>query len=187
MTLALWIILATLQYLHRIYLSNIKINSEHFAMIIAHIGVAVFALGVTINKSYSEERQVKIKPGESTILAGYQFTFRNLKEVNAANYLSQTATFSIQKNKKPIKIIEAEQRVYRSHQQTLSRPGITFNAFRDLYLALGTPFPDGGWSLRLYYKPAVRWIWVGGFMIVMGGLLSLLSHFKKRGNHHANA
>src|SRR5207245_977448 len=119
----------------------------------------------TMNKSYSEERQVKISLGESVTLAGYQFTFKDLNEVTGPNYKSISAVFTVNNNQS----IESQQRIYASHEQTLSKPGILANAWRDLYLALGSSLTDNSWAVRIYYKPCVRWIWFGGFMLLFGG------------------
>lgn len=178
-----WIILATLQYAYSIYQIQKHIGLQHWAMIIAHIGIAIVALGVTVNKSYSSERQMKILPGESVSLAGYEFTFINIDESRGENYKAITATFDVQKNNGLPEKLHAEQRIYTSNQESLSKPGILVNPFRDLYLALGNSFPDGGWSVRIYYKPMVRWIWAGGFLLLIGGFLSLLSYRKKRGKN----
>ncbi len=165
---ACWLIFGTIQYA----IKN-SINLQNGPMIIAHIGIAVLALGITLNKSYSEERQVKMSPGETVTLAGYQFTFKNINESKGPNYQSLSATFDVKNNSGLTKQLIAEQRIY-SHEQTLSKTGIIFNWWRDLYLALGSPLLDGAWSIRIYYKPFVRWIWFGGFMLLIGGLLSLV-------------
>lgn len=175
--IGMWVILATMQYALK---NRETFSIKYWSMIIAHLGVAVFVLGVTINKNYSTERQVKMMPGESVILSGYQFTFTHVNRIEESNYVSLMANFSVQKNHQKSRSISTEQRIYRSHDQTLSRPGISYNAFRDLYLALGNSFEDGGWAIRIYYKPCVRWIWLGGFLLVIGGLLSLFSK-RKRG------
>ncbi|HSW68831.1 MAG TPA: heme lyase CcmF/NrfE family subunit [Gammaproteobacteria bacterium] len=177
---AVWIILATLQYAYLLWKSRKHVELQHASMIVAHMGIAILALGVTVNKSYSTERQVKILPGENISLAGYQFTFVNIDEKRGANYEAVIATFDVQKNNNVPEKLEAEQRIYKSNQETLSKPGILVNPFRDLYLALGNGFPDGGWSVRIYYKPFVRWIWAGGFLLLIGGFLSLLNYWKKR-------
>lgn len=174
-----WIIVGTLHYALQIWTLK-KLALSHWSMIVAHIGIAVFVLGVTLNKSYSEERQVKIIPGETVTLAGYQFTFKNMDESNSANYQSIVATFAIQKNNANPTFITSEQRLYRSHQQAMSKAGICVNMWRDLYVALGAPLSDNAWSVRIYYKPFVRWIWFGGLMLLIGGLLSLLNLLKTR-------
>jgi len=176
-SMGLWIIFATSQYVYQL---ETKLTAKHWAMTVAHLGVAIFVLGVSMNKSYSEERQVKINLGESTTLAGYQFTLQDISREDAPNYISAVARFFVQKNNSGLGIITTEQRVYRSHEQTLSKPGVLFNPFRDLYLALGNSFPDGSWSVRLYYKPFVRWIWLGGFLLASGGLITLFSSWKNK-------
>lgn len=176
---ALWLMLGTFQYVYQLWKTHNKIHLHHWSMIIAHLGIAVLALGITLNKSYSEERQVKMLPGETVTLAGYQFTLKSIDEIRGTNYQSLAALFSVQKDSGLEKFVTAEQRIY-SNEQTLSKTGILFNWWRDLYIALGAPLPDGAWSVRIYYKPFVRWIWFGGFMLLAGGLFSLLSYWQKR-------
>lgn len=179
---AVWIIFATLQY--ALQLQN-KFALKHWAMIIAHLGIAILALGITLNKTYSEERQVKMSPGETVALAGYEFTFKQINKTTGPNYQSLAATFAINKNNQNTRVLTAEQRFY-SNDQMLSKSGISFNVWRDLYIALGNSLPDGGWSVRIYYKPFVRWIWFGGFMLLIGGALSILSSWKKREAEYDN-
>lgn len=175
-SLSVWIILATLGYAF----SLAKLHLSHYAMIIAHLGIAIVVLGITVNKSYSEENQVKLRIGEATLFAGYTITFDKVAEKNGPNYQSITAKFAIEKNERFIGSLLAEQRSYQSHQELLSKPGILVNPWRDIYLALGNIMPDGSWSVRIYYKPFVRFIWFGGFLLLLGALLSLLSYWKKR-------
>ena len=178
--IGIWIILATSQYGYQLWKTQKKIDLQYWSMIVAHLGIAIVVLGIVVNKSYSLERQVKMLPGETVTLAGYQFTFNQIEETKGPNYQSITAHFSVQKNAGVSKSLSAEQRIY-PHDQLLGKTGILFNPWRDLYLALGTSLPDGSWSVRIYYKPFVRWIWFGGFMLLIGGLLSLLNTYKKRG------
>lgn len=180
-TAALWVTLSTLDYSYQLIKARKAWERKHWAMITAHLGIAMMALGITVNKTYSTERQVKILPGETVQLAGYQFTLANVEEVLGANYKSITATFDIQQSNHAEQLI-AEQRIYQSHQETLSKPGISANLWRDLYLALGNSFPDGGWAVRIYYKPLVRWIWAGGFLLLFSGFFSLLTYWKNRGS-----
>jgi cytochrome c-type biogenesis protein CcmF len=174
---SVWIVLATLQYVF----SQKKMSIRNYAMVVAHIGIAVLTLGVTMTKSYSEERQMKISPNDTVMLAGYAFTLQSIIETHGPNYKSATATFSVAKNHSTPQILIAQQRIYTSHDQSLSKPGILTNGFRDLYLALGAPLNNNAWSVRIYYKPLVRWIWAGGFLLMAGGLLTLVQSRKKTG------
>ena len=181
-SVGIWIIFSTIQYMYQMWKSQKKIALTHSAMIIAHLGIAVLVLGVTVSKSYSIERQVKMMAGETVTLAGYNFRFVDLAETSGPNYKSLAATFSVYRNDQTPKELVAEQRIY-THDQMLSKTGIIYNIWRDLYVTLGTSLPDGAWSVRIYYKPFVRWIWFGGFMLLIGGLLSLVSYWKKRDQH----
>lgn len=174
LSFGIWIILSTCKYVFQMQAFTLS----RAAMIIAHLGIAIVVLGITLNKSYSEERQVKMLPGETVELSGYQFTFKQIIETSGENYQSLAATFAIKKHHSIDQVI-AEQRLY-PHQQTLGKTGILINGWRDLYVALGGSLPDGAWSVRIYFKPFVRWIWFGGFMLLAGGLLSLLSFLNIR-------
>jgi cytochrome c-type biogenesis protein CcmF len=185
--LGLWIITSTLQYAAQLWRAKHTIALKHWAMIVAHIGIAITVLGITLNKSYSEERQIKMLPGDSITLAGYLFTFKKMEDTQGPNYTSMTGTFGVKSKWSSEQELIAQERIYTSHEQSLSKPGILFNPWRDLYLALGNSLPDGGWSIRIYYKPFVRWIWAGGFLLLAGGLLSLLNYLRMRGNDNENA
>ncbi len=169
LSFSIYLLLSTCVYAYQ----HKKINS----MVIAHIGIAVIALGITANKSFSEERQIKMKPGETVSLAGYQFKFENMNETQSANYQSLVANFTVTKNNFSSKI-SAEQRLY-AYEKTLGKPGIIFNPWRDLHLVLGNNFPDDAWAIRIYYKPFVRWIWAGGFLLFIAGMVSLLKYYKR--------
>ncbi len=180
LTLGLWIIIATLQYALQV---QQPWALRHWAMIVAHAGIAVIVIGITLNKSYSQERQVKMAPTETVSLAGYDFSFIQLTSEKGANFESETAHFAIFKHQQLIDTVTAEQRVYLAHQESFSKTGILVNPWRDLYLALGSPLDKGAWSVRIYVEPFVRWIWFGGFMLLMGGLLSLIAYLQTRGRY----
>ncbi|MDX1900784.1 MAG: heme lyase CcmF/NrfE family subunit [Gammaproteobacteria bacterium] len=175
--LSVWVILTTLQYAYQ--KRHQKNHSKYYGMIVAHLGIAILALGVTLNKSYSAERQLRMHLSESTEFNHYMISFDDLKTLQASNYKGLEALFSVKKNNHVIGTITAEQRIYTSHNELLSHPGILFNAWRDLYVALGNQFSDESWSIRLYYRPFVRWIWAGGLLTVLGGLLAWIARLKK--------
>jgi len=179
-----WIILSTLKYAYQRWHSQSLPFLPASAMIVAHIGIAMTVLGITINQSYAQERQMKMSIGETVSLAGYTFTFMQLSKSSHANFETLLATFAVKKaHHSPTSLI-AEQRIYRSHDQRFSKPGILTNGWRDLYLALGTSLPDGAWTVRIYYKPLVRWIWAGGFLLLISGFLSLMNYRHKQNNYH---
>jgi cytochrome c-type biogenesis protein CcmF len=173
-SVGLWVMFTTLFSAINLWKTPLKLTLRQGGMITAHLGIAVLVVGISVNKSYSDERQVKMLPHETVSLAGYQFTLNHLDEIKGPNYESIIAYFQVGKNLQATQPLSVEQRIY-THDQLLSKTGILVNPWRDLYLALGTSLPDGAWTVRIYYKPFVRWIWFGGGMLVVGGILSLLS------------
>lgn len=171
--LSVWVMLATLLYCYRLWRQK-RLKLAHAAMIIAHLGIALLALGITINKSYSVERQVKVRPGEVFHIAGYSFQFMGIATIDDSNYRATRVKFKVAKQ-----LLIAERRIY-NQGEILSMPGILVSPWRDLYLALGEPLMNNYWTVRVYYKPAVRWIWAGGFLLLVGGLLSLWNHDRKK-------
>jgi len=172
-----WLIISTLKYAKQTW-RNTNFSNQ-ISMIIAHLGIAVLALGITLNKSYSEEQQIRIHPTEIIQFANNNFYFDSVDVITGTNYQSVLATFILEKNKNFNGKIIAEQRIYTSHNEELSHPGILSGIWGDLYIALGNRFPDGSWSVRLYSRPFVRWIWFGGLLTVLGGLLTIVARIKK--------
>ena len=119
------------------------------------------------------ERDVRVTNGDTVQLAGYNFTFRGVREVQGPNYLSEVGLVDVSKNGKPVTTLEAEKRFYLGQANTMTEAGIDSGVTRDLFVALGEQLDNGDWSLRLYYKPFVNWIWVGAFIMALGGLFSM--------------
>jgi cytochrome c-type biogenesis protein CcmF len=177
-SLGIWIILSTSLSLINLWKTH-NLNLSRWAMIIAHLGIAITVLGITTNKSYSQERQLRMLPGETISFAGYEITFDRAGKIAGPNYQSMLTVFNIKKNQRAVGTLFPEQRSY-SHQEILNKPAILARPCLDLYIALGNSFTDGSWSIRLYYKPLVRWIWCGGFLLLLGGLLSLLNSIRRK-------
>lgn len=149
-------------------------TSSFWAMNIAHFGVAMVVVGVAISSGYGLTRDVSMKPGQSIQLAGYQISFDSESDLNGPNYGGAVAKFVVQKGKYK-SVIYPEKRLYHVGQMAMTDAAIDVTLFRDIYVALGEPLDDSAWSVRLYYKPMVRWIWAGGFVILGGGLIAFLN------------
>ena len=143
-----------------------------YGMTCAHLGVAVFALGVTLSGGYSAERELLMAPGDSAEVGGYQFRFDGVVDVAGPNYKAKEGTVSVSRNGKEVVTLHPQKRVYRVQRDATTEAGIDPGLFRDLFVALGEPVSDGAWSMRLYYKPFVQWIWLGPLFMVLGGLLA---------------
>ncbi len=174
--LALWIMSSVLLSIGKRWLERgIKgFTYSFWAMNIAHFGVAMAVVGVAISTGYGITRDVSMKPGQSINLAGYHISFNSESELTGPNYDGAVAKFTVQKGMHT-SAIYPEKRIYRVGQMAMTDAAIDVTPFRDIYIALGEPLDDSAWSVRLYYKPMIRWIWGGGFVILAGGLLAMVN------------
>ena len=175
LVLAFWIILSTFKALmNRIRLRGIAdIGQAFYGMMVAHIGVAVSVIGIAVSSGYGVQDDVKMAPGTSVSLANYRMEFVKETALSGPNYHGSRVQFRISGAHRET-VIYPEKRIYEVGGMAMTESAIDVTPFRDIYVALGEPLDDTAWSVRLYYKPFVRWIWWGGFLIVAGGLLALL-------------
>jgi cytochrome c-type biogenesis protein CcmF len=143
-----------------------------WAMNLAHLGMAVFIAGVAVVSVYGEEHTIGLAPGESDDIAGYHFEFTSLKPVQGPNYEAMRGEFRIFRSGEHIGTVYPEKRRYEVQQSAMTEAGIQGNFSRDLFVALGEPLSNGAWSVRIQYKPMIRWIWLGALMMALGGLLA---------------
>jgi cytochrome c-type biogenesis protein CcmF len=144
-----------------------------WGMTLAHVGLGAFVIGVTLTSIYSVEKDIRMAPGDTHEISGLTFRFDGITETRGPNYVSDTGTITILKNDREILSLRPEKRIYLVQQMPMTEAAIDPGLTRDLYVALGEPLEDGrSWAVRLYFKPFVRWIWFGGLIMVIGGLLS---------------
>lgn len=151
-----------------------KLSRSHWGMFLAHIGLAVTVFGIAFSQNFSIEKDVRMQVGDTINVAGYDFTFSQVKESNGPNYLGATALISVSKEQKPITTLAAEKRFYQVSRMSMSEAAIDGGITRDLYAALGERLDNGAWAVRLYYKPFIRWIWFGGLLMALGSVLCML-------------
>ena len=178
--LATWITLSTLQGV-RLRLTNkgyslasfMSVPRSFYGMSIAHIGVAVFIVGITLTSIYSEEKDVRMVPGEKFVLSGYSFEFKGAISEPGPNYNAQKGVLTVSKDNQLVATMYPEKRIYRVQRSPMTEAAIDAGLTRDLFIALGEPRgADGAWSLRLYVKPFIRWIWLGTLIMGFGGILA---------------
>jgi len=144
-----------------------------WGMTLAHMGLGVTVIGVTLVSSYSVERDLAVKVGESVEIGDYAFRFDGVQNHRGPNYDARRATIAISENGEPLTVLYPEKRIYNVDKNPMTEAGIDAGLFRDLYVSLGEPLGEGTWSLRLQYKPFVRWIWLGAIFMALGGLLAV--------------
>ncbi|KYK75498.1 heme lyase subunit CcmF [Aggregatibacter actinomycetemcomitans serotype e str. SA2149] len=150
-----------------------KLSRSHWGMILAHLGVAMTVWGIAFSQNYSVERDVRMHVGDTVQIAGYDFTFKGISDANGPNYIGGKAQIDIHRDGKKETTLYAEKRLYTVSKMPMTEAAIDWGFSRDLYVALGEKLDDNSWALRLYYKPFIRWIWLGGLFMVLGGILCL--------------
>ena len=143
-------------------------------MMVAHLGVAAFIIGVTMVKGHEVERDVKMDVGDTTEVRGYTFTFKGVSDVTGPNYVAARATIEVSRDGRMLRTMHPEKRMYRVQQNPMTEADIDTGFTRDLYVSLGEPIEGskGAWIVRVYFKPFVDWIWGGCLLMALGGLLA---------------
>lgn len=152
-----------------------KIPLSFYGMNLAHIGVAVFIVGVTFTESMSLQKDLRMEQGDTISLGSYSFTFEGAKSHQGPNYIAYEGAVSIvNSDGDSIGVLQPQKRVYQVRGMPMTEAGINAGLFRDLFVALAEQLDNGAWSLRVYYKPFIRWIWLGCILMALGGFIAIL-------------
>ena len=182
--LALWIVItATLGIWERLRSTTGAVgiwqkvrtqSRSYYGMQLAHVGVAVFIVGITFVTQYQSEKDVRMNVGDSISVGGYDFKFNGAATVLGPNYRAARANIDISRNGNLIRTMNPEKRIYNVSENAMTETAIDTGLFRDLYLSLGEPVGNSGaWTVRVHYKPFVDWIWGGAVLMALGGGLAV--------------
>ena len=176
---ALWIVMSSISTVYErlknrqnklVALANIP--RAFYGMTLAHIGLAVTIVGITLTSNHSVDVHERMAPGDAVEFAGYEFRLERLQSVPGPNYRATEATVTVTDDGKPVTTLHTQKRLYTVRNMPMTEAGIDAGFTRDIYVSLGEPLDDNAWSLRLYHKPFVRWIWLGAIFMAFGGLLA---------------
>lgn len=176
--LAAWVVLAGLRDLRdktrnkRLLAGLRSLTRSYWGMQVAHLGIAVCALGVVLTSLNSVERDLRLAPGEALELSGYRFVFEGAVHHEGANFTSDKGTVRVFEDGQQIALLHPEKRLYTVQNSVMTEAAIDAGFTRDLFVALGEPLEDGAWAVRVHIKPFVRWIWGGALLMGLGGLLA---------------
>jgi cytochrome c-type biogenesis protein CcmF len=159
--------------------------TSYWGMVVAHLGVAVFVVGVTVVKGYESERDVKMAIGDTVSVAGHSFRFDGVTEARGPNYQATVGLFDVSKGGVHVISLRPEKRVYNAGGMPMTEAAIDTGPFGDLYVSLGEPVADGSWSVRVYTKPFVTWIWGGCILMALGGFVALSDRRYRRARREA--
>jgi cytochrome c-type biogenesis protein CcmF len=150
------------------------ISRAALGMAVAHFGVGVFVIGISGVASYKIEKDVSMSPGDSAEIAGYRFNFIGTENVRGPNYDALEARVKITRAGAPVADLTTQKRKFKIQAMPMAHAGIAVAWNRDLFVALGDELGAGKWSMRLQYKPLVRYIWIGAVIVALGGLIATL-------------
>jgi cytochrome c-type biogenesis protein CcmF len=166
LALALWIVISALLTLKG------RQTRAHYGMMLAHIGVAVFVVGVTLVKGYESERDANLKPGERVTLGRHVFELESVTDVKGPNYVAARGKVNVTRDGKSVRVLYPERRLYTVQEQVMTEAAIDPGFTGDLYVSLGDPLADGAWLVKVQHKPFIDWIWGGCLVMALGGLLA---------------
>ena len=171
----LWIAITTLKSFYQRIRTSSNMPLSFAGMIMAHLGMAVFVIGVTIVMTYHQEKDVRLETGAAYELSGYEFKFMGVKDVAGENYNAQEGHLIVSKQGEKIADLYPQKRVYtgKASPMPMTEASVDAGLFRDLYAAMGEPLGTDAWSMRLYYKPMIGWIWLGSLLMTFGGVLAV--------------
>ena len=182
--LAFWVVLATaVQFGARLkvapqpgLLGKLRANSASwYGMQLAHVGVAVFIIGVAMVQGYQTERDIRMAPGDTATIAGYEFKFLGTRELPGPNYAAMQGMFEVRREGSAELMLKMypEKRIYHASGQTMTEADIDAGLTRDLYVSMGEQVEGNAWGIRIYHKPFVDWIWGGCLLMALGGFLAI--------------
>ena len=177
--IALWILIGVviairerIRHTNGIMAGITAMPAAYLGMCLAHTGFAFVIIGISITSQYSVEVHARMGVGDTTTMSGYTFKLESLQEVQGPNYTATEGVFAVTQNDKAVTTIISQKRYYPVVGTAMTEAGIDGSLLRDLYISLGEVLDNGDWSVRLYYRPFVRWLWLGAIMMMLGGIMA---------------
>jgi cytochrome c-type biogenesis protein CcmF len=167
--LGLWILYSSLREPVSRLRKGQSLSAAVLGMSLAHFGVGMFAVGATIVEAFKVEKDFVLGAGESASVAGYVFTLDNLRNVEGPNYSAVEGHVTVTRDGQAVTVLRPQKRVYRVQTNPMTEAGISVGWTRDLFVALGENVGQGKWSVRIQYKPMIRYIWLGALLMALGG------------------
>ena len=158
------------------------ITRSALGMSIAHLGMGLFVIGVTVVSAFGVESDRAMRPGETLDVASFEFELREIREVQGPNYTAIEGVVEIRRDGEFVATVRPQKRQYLVQKSWMTEAGIHPTWNKDLFVALGDQLGDGGWSVRIQYKPMIRFIWIGAFIMALGGFVSVTD---RRYRNHA--
>ncbi|HWJ68756.1 MAG TPA: heme lyase CcmF/NrfE family subunit [Sphingobium sp.] len=154
-----------------------------YGMVIAHLGCAVCIAGIASESAFSQEKLAAARPGDTFEIAGNKVAFDGVMPIAGPNWTAMQANLTVSRNGRVIGVAKPQARFF-SDPPTPTTESVQMTRWSgQLYLVLGDALEDGRWQLRIWWKPFVTFIWYGGGMIALGGLLALVGRVRRERKH----
>ncbi|WP_298445002.1 heme lyase CcmF/NrfE family subunit [uncultured Ferrimonas sp.] len=163
-----------------------RMTRSYIGMVLAHSGIVMAILGGTVVSNYDIEQSVRMGPGISAELAGYKYTYEKTQMVQGPNYTAEQGVIKVEKDGDYVTTLYPDRRKYNVRTMNMTEAGIDWGFARDLYVTMGDPLDATHYAVRLNYKPMVRWIWIGGIFMMLGGVVAATDK-RSRGRRKAKA
>jgi cytochrome c-type biogenesis protein CcmF len=185
LVMSFWIVVTTIMEIHQRIEPQLKsqqqtllsslsnLTRSHWGMVSGHLGFAVALIGISLVSAYEQERNLRMNTGDQVTVQGYTFVFKGVTAMQGPNYTSDVGRMDVFQKGKQVATLAAEKRFYPVQRNVMTEAGIDSGITRDLFVALGEQLKNGDWSLRIYVKPFINWIWAGSFIMAFGGILSI--------------
>lgn len=188
--LGTWVLAGSVQQVLDRVLKPGRIAASFWGMHLAHMGLAVVVVGITMVKGYELERDVRMGVGDTVTLRNYTFELKGVKDIEGPNYKALRGDVTVTRNGQVVTELAPEKRMYFSSRMPMTEAAIDSGFTRDLYVSLGELLEGAGaeqWSVRVYFKPFVLWLWGGALLMVLGGLVAALDRRYRRAHAKATA
>ncbi|MDD5366714.1 MAG: heme lyase CcmF/NrfE family subunit [Gallionellaceae bacterium] len=149
-----------------------KLPRGFWGMQLGHFGLAWVVAGIALVSAYETERNVKMNVGDNVEIAGYTLTFQGVEMHDGPNYKAARGTLDVSKGGKPAFVLHPEKRIYNASGMPMTEAAINYGFSRDVYAALGEELGPNEWTVRVFHKPFIGWIWAAGIFLALGGVLA---------------
>lgn len=163
----------------------LRLSRSYYGMQIAHLGLVITVIGVTLTSTYSVEKDVRLGMDDKVDVGAYQFQWQGVRQYNGANFESVQAKVAVLKNGAVIEYLYPEKRLYVVQNRSMTEAAIDGRLLRDVYVAIGEPLDNNQWAVRVYYKPFVRWLWLGALVMALGGGIAMTDKRYRLARQHA--
>ncbi|PTQ89361.1 heme lyase CcmF/NrfE family subunit [Agitococcus lubricus] len=150
-----------------------RLSRSYYGMQVAHLGLVITVVGVALTATYSIERDIRLGAGDSVEVGPYHFDWQGVRDYQGPNFNATQAEINVLQAGELVAVLRPEKRLYVVQNRSMTEAAIDASLFRDIYVAMGEPLDNNQWAVRVYYKPFVRWLWLGAIFMAVGGAIAM--------------